>query len=211
MKASISLRAAAAAALALASFAASAADIAYISSASGYLLHNSGGTAVTAPWNGQGVVHGFNGYGAIRVDGQCLTGRAANQPLRWEACRGGDKSQVWSLSGRKLNNELGFCADVEGNRNGAGVRVLAWSCSGAANQQWKAHGLQPATAVAMQISDPSLREQFIRNAKAASPGTIISIATGRVVAPGGGNVIAPGGGNVIAAGGGNVVAAGGLN
>ncbi|MCG2595047.1 RICIN domain-containing protein [Ramlibacter sp. XY19] len=206
------LRSAAAAAfLALAGLSAQAADIVYISSASGYLLHNTGGAAVTAPWNGQAVVQGFSGYGAIRINGQCLTGRTSGQPLRWEACHGGDKSQVWALSGRKLNNELGLCADVEGNRSGAGVRVLAWSCSGASNQQWKAHHRETAQSYAMRINDPAARAEFIRNAQAASPGTIISIATGRVVAPGGANVVAPGGANVVSAGGGNVVAAGGLN
>jgi len=211
MKASMLRSAAAAASLALAGLSAQAADIVYISSASGYLLHNSGGAAVTAPWNGQAVVQGFSGYGQVRIGGQCLTGRSPNQQLRWEGCKDGDKSQRWSLANRKLNNELGFCADVEGNRSGAGVRVLAWNCSGASNQQWKAHHRETAQSYAMRINDPAVRAEFIKNAQAASPGTIISIANGRVIAPGGGNVIAPGGANVVSAGGGNVVSAGGLN
>ncbi len=45
-----------------------AADIAYISSSSGFMLHNSGG-GVTANWQGQARISGFGGYGQINISG----------------------------------------------------------------------------------------------------------------------------------------------
>eukprot|EP01031_Cornospumella_fuschlensis_P049026 gene49026-60016_t len=88
-------------ALAAAAFAmaapAAAQSIAYISSASGYMLHMSGNTAVTANWSGQSPISGFTGYGQIQMNGRCLTGRNGNQPLTWEGCNGSDRSQKWSL------------------------------------------------------------------------------------------------------------------
>lgn len=197
--------------LALASAAAGAANVAYISSSSGYMLHASGGTAVTANWAGQAPIQGFSGYGQIQVNGQCLTGKTGNQPLTWEGCRGGDKSQVWALSNRRLNNEAGWCADVEGNRNGAGVRVLAWQCSGAVNQQWGSHVIESAQAAANRVSNPAVRSTFLSTAQSARPGDVISLSTGKIVAQGGGNIVAQGAGNVVAQGAGNVVAQGAGN
>jgi len=198
--------------LAVMAAAAHANQIAYIASSGGYMLHNQGGNAVTRDWNGASPIQGFSGYGAIRMDGQCLTGKTNGQTLRWESCRGGDKGQVWKLSGRTLNNELGFCADVQGNRIGAGVPVLAWNCSGAANQQWKPlGGQQSAQAVASRISDSAVRSAFLSTAQSAGAGTVISLSTGRVVSAGGANAVSAGGANVVSAGGGNVVSAGGMN
>jgi hypothetical protein len=188
------------------------AGIAFISSVhSGYLLGNSGGVGAAVPWSPQHAVQGFGGYGQIQTQGQCLTGKQSGQPLRWEGCRGGDKSQVWALHGTKLSNELGFCADVEGGNRAAGARLVAWSCSGAANQQWRAHGAaQPANSLQALVPSAA-RAEFARNAQTAAPGSVISLSTGKVVAAGGANAVAAGGGNVIAAGGGNVIAAGGGN
>lgn len=195
-------RLAAAAAFALAACAAHASEVAYIASSGGYMLHNQGGAAATRDWDGAAAIQGFSGYGAIRVDGQCLTGSASGQPLRWESCRAGDKGQVWKLSSGKLNNELGWCADVQGGRSGAGVPVVAWQCSGAPNQQWKALGKVPAQDYAARhIKDPSIRGAFIGTAQSAKPGTVISTATGRVVSAGGANVVSAGGANVVSAGG----------
>jgi hypothetical protein len=186
--------------------------ISFISSVhSGYLLGNSGGVGAAVPWNPQQALQGFSGYGQIQAHNQCLTGKQSGQPLRWEGCRGGDKSQVWALRGAKLSNELGYCADVEGANRAAGARLVAWSCSGAANQQWRAHGpAQPAASLQAQVP-AGARAEFVRNAQSAPAGSLISLATGKVVAAGGGNVVAAGGGNVVAAGGGNVVAPGGGN
>lgn len=196
--------------LAVVSQAVAAGNVAYLSSSGGYMLHNSGGTAVTADWRGQSPLEGFSGYGQIRLNGQCLGGKDG-QPLRWEGCRGGDKGQVWAFSNGKLNNELGWCADVEGGRTGAGVRVLAWRCSGASNQRWKSHQVESGQSVAARIGNPSTSRTFLDTMRVARPGEVISLATGRVVSAGGANAVAAGGANVVAAGGGNVVAAGGLN
>lgn len=197
-------------ALALVTHTAVAGNIDYLSSSGGYMLHNSGGTAVTADWRGQSALQGFSGYGQIRLNGQCLGGKD-NQPLRWEGCRGGDKSQTWAFRNGKLNNELGWCADVEGGRGGAGVRVLAWNCSGSSNQRWNAHHVVSAQSLGARIGNSSVARTLADTARVARPGEIISLATGRVVAGGGGNVVAAGSANVVAAGSGNVIAPGGAN
>jgi hypothetical protein len=190
----------------------SAQEIGYVSSASGYLIHDSGGAAVTANWAGQAPISGFTGYGAIRVNGRCLTANGpAGQPVRWDSCRRGEKAQIWALANRRLNNELGWCADVEGNRGGAGVRVVAWACSGAVNQQFKGHPIVSAQSAASRISDPQVRQTFLQTAQTARPGAAISLTTGRLVGPDGGTLIGAGGLNMIAAGNGNLIAAGGLN
>lgn len=196
---------------ALTSVAAVAANIAYISSSSGYMLNSSGSTAATANWTGQAPIQGFTGYGQINMNGSCLTGKTGNKPLTLEGCRSGDKSQIWSLKGGKLNNEGGWCADVEGNRSGAGVRVMAWQCSGAPNQKWAAHVVEAAQATASRISNAAVKSVFLQTAKSAKQGDVISLATGKIVASGGGNIVASGGGNVVASGGGNIVASGGGN
>ena len=187
-----------------------ASGIGYISSSSGYVLHMSGSTAVTADWKGQAPIQGFSGYGQIKMDGRCLTGRNGNQPLTWEGC-GNDAAQRWKLSGGQLNNEGGWCADVEGARGGAGVRVLAWKCSGSSNQKWRSHPIVSAQTAAARISDPNVKNTFLSNASRASAGQLISTRTGQLVAAGGGNLIGNDGSTMVAAGGGNMVAAGGGN
>lgn len=187
-------------------------EIAYISSASGYVLDDGGGAAVTADWKGQRPLAGFTGYGQVRLNNRCLsTSGPAGQQLRWDACRSGDKAQVWALKNNQLNNELGWCADVEGNRKGAGVRVLAWQCSRAVNQQFRAHRTVSAQAAASRISDPSVRQVFLQTAQTAQPGSGISLQTGRLIGMDGATVIAAGGMNMIATGNGNLIAAGGMN
>ena len=197
---------------ALSTAAAIAADIAYISSASGYMVHDSGGTAVTANWAGQAPIQGFSGYGQVKLNNRCLTTSGpAGQALRWQTCQRGDKSQIWALSNKRLNNELGWCADVEGNRRGAGVRLVAWKCHGAANQQFKAHRLVSAQTVAAQIKDPGVKQAFIRNAQNARPGQIISQSSGQLLNVGVGGLISAGGMNLVVISPGNLIAAGGLN
>jgi hypothetical protein len=155
--------------------AASAQPIQYLSSSSGYMLHRNGNTAVTANWSGQAPINGFSGYGAVRMDGLCLTGRNGNQPLQWETCKSADKAQVWGYSNGRLNNELGWCADVEGNRGGAGVRVLAWRCSGASNQTWKVHRLVPAAEVLSRVSNAEMRRSIETQLKNAVPGQAMKL------------------------------------
>lgn len=186
--------------------------VGYVSSASGYMLHQSGSSAVTANWSGQSPIEGFAGYGPLRLAGRCLTAKGpAGQVLTWEACRSGDKAQVWALSRGRLNNELGWCADVEGNRAGAGVRVIAWQCSGAVNQRWKGHPLVRADSVASRIADPAARRQFVDNASRAAPGQLISLESGQLVGPDANNVRRAAGNVMVAAGRGQLIAAGGLN
>lgn len=187
-----------------------ASGIGYISSSSGYMLHMSGSTAVTADWKGQTPIQGFSGYGQIKMSGRCLTGRNGNQPLTWEGC-GNDAAQRWKLSGGQLNNEGGWCADVEGARGGAGVRIMAWKCSGSSNQKWRSHPIVSAQTAAARISDQNVKNTFISNASRASAGQLISTRTGQMVAAGGGNLIGNDGSTMVAAGGGNMVAAGGGN
>lgn len=187
-----------------ASHSAAAASIAYIASSGGYMLHGSGG-ATLAKWQGQAPIS-FSGYGQIKQGGNCLSGSAGGQQLRWEGCRSGDKGQIWALNGSKLNNELGFCADVERGHQAAGTRVLAYQCNGGSNQQWRGLAAQSGQSVASGISNVAARNTFLNSLKSAPAGAQISTATGQVIAPGSAT-----GGYVVSAGGGNVVAAGGLN
>lgn len=198
-------------ALATGALAAHAAQISYISSSGGYMLHMSANTAVTANWQGQAPIQGFSGYGLIQMNGRCLTGHNGGQPLTWEGCNGGDRNQKWSLSGGRLNNEAGWCADVEGNRSGAGVHVIAFKCTGAPNQQWKSHYVESAQAAAAKIGNPQVKAEFLKTAQSAPPGAVISLSTGRIVAQGAGNIVAQGAGNVVAQGAGNIVAQGAGN
>jgi hypothetical protein len=191
--------------------------IAYLSSG-GYALGGSS-IATTAAWTGQSALSGFSGYGQINWNGRCLAGKGKGQPLAWEACRN-DASQRWKFQNRQLNNEQGWCADVEGGRSGANVRVVSWDCnSRAANQKWTAHYMKPWQVFATSIWNPQVRAAFEANAQKLKVGDRISLTTGNLVAAGGGNLVAAGGGNLIgndgstlvAAGGGNLVAAGGGN
>lgn len=187
-------------------------EIAYISGSSGYVLDERGGAAVTAAWKGQQPLAGFTGYGAVRLKNRCLsTSGPAGQQLRWDTCRSGDKAQVWSLKNGQLNNELGFCADVEGNRQGDGVRVIAFSCSRAVNQQFRAHVAVPAQSLASRIADPNVRQTFLQTAQSAPPGSAISMQTGRLIGMDGATLIAAGSMNAIATGSGRLIAAGGMN
>lgn len=175
-------------------------DIPYIGSSSGYVLHSNGGGAVVANWNGQAPIQGFTGYGQIRMDGLCLTGRNGQQQLRWESCKGGDKSQIWAISNKRLNNELGWCADVEGNRQGPNVRVLAWQCSGAINQQWNDFRAVSLQSVLSRITDATIRagiEAKIRNARPGFKVQLTERESAAIIAAGGLNLIAAGGQNLV--------------
>jgi hypothetical protein len=116
-----------------------------------------------------------------------------------------------ALDRRQLNNELGWCADVEGNRNGANVRVVACRQPAPVNQQFKAHQLESAQSAASRIADPGVRAAFLQAAQTARPGAVISTQTGRLIGQDGATLIAAGGQNMVSAGNGNLIAAGGLN
>lgn len=165
------------------------------------------GTAVTARCNGNGAqIFQFSGYGPLTQGGRCLQGTGANQPLSLQPCNN-SKNQKWAFSGNRLNNEGGWCADIERESRNPGARVIAYQCKGSVNQQWRRGALKSAQQLGMPQS-------ALANAQRAGAGQPVDLRTGQpagVVAAGGGNVVAAGGGNVVAAGGGNVVAAGGGN
>ncbi len=190
-----------------------AAEIAYLSSSSGYMLHEARGQAVTSNWAGQQPLQGFNGYGAVRQANKCLTGRGpAGQALTWDRCQPGDRNQAWALSSSRLVNEAGWCADVEGNRGGAGVRVVAWQCSGASNQRWKAHLVESADARASRMADQAAANRLRENAARAPAGRLIDLRTGELIGVDGGTMRKAAGAQVgVTAGGGKLIAAGGLN
>ena len=143
----------------------------YLSSSTGFVLHRSGNTAVVSQWAGQKPIEGFTGYGQIKMDGVCLTGNTGNKALTWETCRTNDPGQRWGFDKGRLRNERGWCADLEGGRRGANVPVLAWNCSGAGNQVWRAHYPANLTSTIASIPDPLMRQQLDRKLKAAPPGT----------------------------------------
>jgi hypothetical protein len=188
----------AAAILALAASQVRAAEVAYISSSSGYVLAGNG-TATTASWMGQAPLSGFSGYGLIQMNGKCLAGRTGGQPLTWEACRG-DAAQKWSLSNKRLNNEGGWCADVEGNRSGPNVRVLAYKCSGQINQQWNAHFRETAQTAAASILNKNVQATFLQTAAFAKLGDTISTMTGQIISHDSGGLISQDGGGLKAMG-----------
>ena len=184
-------------------------EIAYLSSASGYMLHQSGNVAVTANWNGQRPISGFSGYGQIRMNDRCLAGRNGGQPLTWEGCARGDRAQVWGFSNGRLNNELGWCADVEGNRSGAGVRVLAWQCSGAINQRWKRHDVVSASNIVNGIRDANTRTVVDNFARTAQPGQTLRL-TGAQASQLPAGLIGLDGASLIGLDGASLISAGGL-
>ncbi len=189
-----------------------AADVAYLSSG-GWALGGSGGATLVA-WTGQKPLS-FSGYGQIVSNGKCLTGPNGGQQLTWETCKTGRvPAQIWGgLDKGRLNNEVGWCADVEGGRYALGTRVVAWQCGGASNQRWNPHYAQPAaTLVQQKVSNAAARPVAIKSATDGLVGQLIDTKTGQLVAAGGGNLNVPTGGPyLIITSKGNLVAAGGGN
>jgi len=146
----------------------------YISSSTGFVLHRSGNKAVVTQWQGQKPIERFTGYGQIKMDGFCLTGNTGNKPLTWETCRNNDPGQRWSFDKGRLRNERGWCADLEGGRGGANVPVLAWNCSGAGNQVWRAHYPVDLTRTIASISNLAMQKQLDQKIKGSPPGAQIN-------------------------------------
>lgn len=152
-------------------------------------------------------------YGELMVGGLCVsTTGGAGSAIVAGPCTGA-RGQKWTITGGgALQNEEGWCADVE-RGGGQGSRVIAWQCSGATNQRW---GLARFMSASQAASQGLLSSSAVGALGSARPG--IAFSSNGAVAAGGANVVAAGGGNVVAAGGGNVlapvagvVAAGGLN
>jgi hypothetical protein len=148
--------------------------IQYLSSSTGYVLHRSGNTAVVSQWQGQKPIANFTGYGQIMMDNMCLTGNNGEQPLTWEPCRN-DPGQRWGIDNGRLRNERGWCADLEGGRNGANVRVLAWKCHGGDNQRWKSHYVESANDYISKIPDASIRNSLNLKISKATAGQLVPL------------------------------------
>lgn len=76
-------------------------------------------------------------YGQIQDgNGRCLsTSGGAGASLVAVPCQN-VPAQRWALQPNgRLNNEQGWCADVEGG-GGQGARVIAWHCNNQGNQTW---------------------------------------------------------------------------
>ena len=182
--------------------------IQYLSSSTGFVLHRSGNRAVVSQWAGQKPIEGFTGYGQIKMDGVCLTGNTGNKALTWETCRTNDPGQRWGFDKGRLRNERGWCADLEGGRRGANVPVLAWNCSGAGNQVWRAHYPVPSGNIIAKIPDPTTRQQLDTKIKAAAPGQRIPLTPTEKKAlegVGASNLIGLDGATLISAGGQNLI------
>lgn len=188
--------------------------IMYLSSSTGFVLHRSGNSAVVSQWQGQKPIQQFTGYGQIKMDGFCLTGNTGNKALTWETCRANDPGQRWGFERGRLRNERGWCADLQGGRSGANVPVLAWNCSGAGNQVWKAHYPVACGNIVASIPDPATRQQLETKMKAAVPGQRIPLTPSEkksLEGVGAADLIGLDGATLISAGGMNLISAGGMN
>jgi len=143
-------------------------------------------------------------YGQIVLpNGKCLTGGSSSGlPLMARTCAS-TVHQKWAFqSNGQLNNEAGWCADIEGGGRGAGTRVVSYKCQNSSNQMW-----YPAVTA----KQATLGLQALANVGNRTGTSFISslgFSMGNLVAAGGGNLVAAGGGNLVAAGGGNVVLGG---
>lgn len=187
--------------------------VAYISSSTGYVLYRQRNNAVTASWNGQKPIVGFSGYGQIKMDNLCLTGDQQGQ-LLWLTCRN-TTGQRWGLSRGRLRNEKGWCADLQGNRSGADVPVLAWQCSGSANQRWKPHYMFNVSRSISKISNTQLRSNIQYKINTTPPGRPVPFTPQerqalRLIGLDGASLISAGGMNLISAGGMNLISPGGM-
>ena len=198
---------------------AAAQNIGYISSASGFMLYRSGNIAITANWQGQKPITNFSGYGSITMDRLCLTGARGQQPLTWAKCVKGSQAQTWKYSNGKLNNEFGWCADVEGNRTSAGARVLAWKCHNESNQRWKAHRVVSGASTLKKVRSPVTRKKINDFLNASKPGQtlileksdIVDLKDSGLIGLDGASIIGLDGASLISAGGMNLISAGGMN
>ncbi|MDQ6621180.1 MAG: ricin-type beta-trefoil lectin domain protein [Pseudomonadota bacterium] len=104
-------------------------------------LGDSGGTAVLGSCSDS--IADFTGYGQIKSHDRCLTSHGKGAALTWASC-GNTPTQRWGLQGNgQLNNESGWCADVERQGTAQGTHVIAYDCprAGSAppnNQKWRA-------------------------------------------------------------------------
>lgn len=181
----------------------------------GLCIQISGSGAVTAKCTATGAQQfAFSGYGVIQHGGKCLTGTGDTKQLFLAPCKSGNKDQKWGFQKNgQLNNEGGWCADIERESKNSGARVISYKCKGSTNQKWRLgevlaaksiKGMPPATVASLQRAQPGQVVDL-------KSGKLIGQDGGSIVASGGGNIVAAGAGNLVASGGGNIVAAGGGN
>lgn len=180
------------------------AGIGYVASAKGLVLQVRDGVAVMAPWRGESPIQGFSGYGQVHANGLCLAAYAADEPLRWEGCRFGDRAQVWKFTNQRLGNELEVCAQRQ--HEGDQARVLGARCTGEATQRWQPWSSASArSAAAFLIADPGVREQFLHTVARAVAGSVVSLRTGRLLDPAAVHAGSVPGPKALAVGGGDVI------
>lgn len=82
-------------------------------------------------------------YGQIMVGNRCLsTSGGEGAPLVAAPCRN-TTAQRWAIRDNgRLNNEQGWCADVE-REGGQGSRVIGYRCTDRFNQRWTMSNLSP--------------------------------------------------------------------
>ncbi|MBS7696213.1 MULTISPECIES: ricin-type beta-trefoil lectin domain protein [unclassified Chelatococcus] len=79
------------------------------------------------------------GTGPIQVAGACVAMAGEGQPLIGANCRSMSEQQ-WVLNAEThtlRNPSSGLCIDVRGEGRETGAEVIAYRCTGAANQRWK--------------------------------------------------------------------------
>lgn len=181
-----------------------AAGIGYVASPQGLVLRVQDGVAVMAPWRGESPIQGFSGYGQVHAKGLCLSADAADEPLRWEGCRFGDRAQVWKFANQRLRNELELCAQRQ--HEGDQAPVLGARCNGAPAQRWQPWSSAPArSAAAYLVADPGVREQFLHTVAGAAAGSVVSLRTGRLLDPAAVHAGRAPGPKALAVGGGDVI------
>lgn len=82
----------------------------------------------------------FDREGRLRVEGGCLAVSREYEPLFVARCgRGAENRWSYDRSG-SLVNGTGLCADVNKGQVRAGELVIAYRCTGKANQRWSVGG-----------------------------------------------------------------------
>jgi hypothetical protein len=189
-----------AAALIVAGVAPAAAENLVIGSYYAGLCMQGAGAVTTAQCNGGGgQVFQFSGYGPISQGGRCLQGTGRGNPVTLQPCNN-TADQKWAFNGQQLNNEGGWCADIERESKSPGARVIAYNCKNSVNQHWRKGVIVSGPQVGLSASATTALQR-----RPPQPGSVVDMRTGNIIAAGGGNVIAQGGGNIIAAGGGNFI------
>lgn len=111
-----------------------------------------GKSLCTADANEQWIL---DGRGSIRSRadlGLCLTDQGGSNAVKLTACDVRNDNQVWDTSLPKRIARGNRCLDLSsGNLSNNLGRLITYSCTGGANQQWS--GLQPGDSLALSLID----------------------------------------------------------